>query len=113
MDSPLVGVRTREASDCLPELYDFDGTIRPVVLPADQQITMVRIVSVESKIIRFEFKLYVHGLVKPASNFAFRSAIWIGTRYSFHDEAQIFGHHAEEKNYPLLVDGLMAKFSKV
>jgi hypothetical protein len=83
------------------------------VVPADDDVAAGDGVAVIAEIAAFELEFDVDALPAVGSDLAFCFAVWEAGLDGFDDIAQLFGDHAEEKDYALFVDGFVAEATEV
>ena len=97
------------------EFEDFEvgRCVGPVVAPADDDVAAGDGVAVVAEIAAFKFKFDVDALPTIGSDLALGFAVGEAGLDRFDDVAQLLGHHAEEKDDALFVDGLVAEATEV
>ena len=97
------------------EFEDFDvgRAGGPVVAPADDDVAAGDGVAVIAEIAAFKFEFDVDALPALGSDLAFCFAIGKTGLDGFDNVAQLFGHHAEEKDDALFVDRFVTEATEV
>ena len=104
-----------ERFDAGGELEDLDvvGAIVPVVTPADDDVAAVEGMAVLAVIAALELEFDVNALPAFGSDLALGLAIGESALNGFDHVAQFLGHHAEEKDDAVFVDGLVTEAAEV
>ena len=97
------------------EFEDFDAgrAAGPVVTPADDDVATCERVTVVAEITAFKFEFDVDALPALRSDLALGFAVGKAGLHGFDDVAQLLGHHAEEQDDALFVDGFVAEATEV
>jgi hypothetical protein len=91
---------------------DETGSVRPIVLPADDDVATGGIVAMVVEVSALELKLDTHSF-PVGSNSPLGLAIRERGGHAFDDIAKLMGNDSEQKYDALLVDRSMLKAAKV
>jgi hypothetical protein len=95
------------------QLKNLYWTLRPVMLPANDQVALFRVVPMLAEIPACELQFDIKLNVAPALREPFRSTVGEGGPDRLDEEPQLSRDHAKEEYDALFVDGLVPQFTEV
>ena len=97
----------RQPANYFPQLYhpQVGRTAFPVVYPADDEITAIRVMAMGGEVSAVKLKLNAHILPASGFHFQFCPAIRVANLRRFNDETQTPEKHAKQKHDPHFIGG--------